>query len=95
MNINSIEQYFYKFEKSSEYLVHRLANFVDEKLLVQSHGGSGINEYVAAQFDATLDWNDVKWLVKYELHLTISSMVFPQLQITVSVVVSLVIPSCL
>lgn len=37
----------------------RLANFQDQ---VQSAGGSGINEYVNSQFDATLTWNDVKWL---------------------------------
>ncbi|XP_023300142.2 peroxisomal (S)-2-hydroxy-acid oxidase GLO5 [Lucilia cuprina] len=27
-------------------------------------GTSGINEYVASQFDATLTWKDVEWLVK-------------------------------
>ncbi|XP_049838803.1 uncharacterized protein LOC126284135 isoform X1 [Schistocerca gregaria] len=29
---------------------------------VQSSGGSGINEYVKNMFDASLTWNDVKWL---------------------------------
>ncbi|XP_055317179.1 uncharacterized protein LOC129576311 isoform X2 [Sitodiplosis mosellana] len=43
----------------------RLANFTDEKLIVQSAGGSGINEYVASQFDPTLNWNDVEWLVRF------------------------------
>lgn len=42
----------------------RLANFTDEKLVVQSAGGSGINEYVANQFDPTLNWTDVEWLVQ-------------------------------
>lgn len=42
----------------------RLANFDDEKVFLKSDGGSGIQEYVAKQFDATLTWDDVKWLVK-------------------------------
>lgn len=75
MNINFVEQYFLEIildpniHTMKYNIVFRLANFVDEKIHVRSHGGSGINEYVAAQFDATLDWNDVKWLVKYELHI--------------------------
>lgn len=44
--------------------MYRLANFTDDKLTVQSAGGSGINEYVASQFDSTLNWNDVEWLVQ-------------------------------
>ncbi|XP_031629733.1 peroxisomal (S)-2-hydroxy-acid oxidase GLO3 [Contarinia nasturtii] len=51
-----------KFELPSHL---RLANFTDEKLFVQSAGGSGISEYVSAQFDATLNWNDVQWLVNF------------------------------
>lgn len=42
----------------------RLANFANEKESVNSAGGSGINEYVSTQFDSTLNWNDVKWLVE-------------------------------
>lgn len=42
----------------------QLANFVDDKTTIQSSGGSGINEYVAKQFDPTLNWKDVQWLVK-------------------------------
>lgn len=42
----------------------QMANFVDDKMLMKSAGGSGINEYVAKQFDSSLNWNDVKWLVK-------------------------------
>lgn len=42
----------------------RLANFTDEKLLLRSAGGSGINEYVNSQFDPSLNWSDVEWLVK-------------------------------
>lgn len=38
-----------------------LANFSD---LVESKGGSGINEYVSEQFDPSITWNDVKWLLK-------------------------------
>uniref|UniRef100_A0A1I8P2Q4 (S)-2-hydroxy-acid oxidase n=1 Tax=Stomoxys calcitrans TaxID=35570 RepID=A0A1I8P2Q4_STOCA len=46
----------------------RLANF--ESSSSQSdgvhgeEGTSGINEYVSSQFDATLTWRDVEWLVK-------------------------------
>lgn len=32
---------------------------------VKSSGASGINEYVASQFDDTLTWKDVKWLVEF------------------------------
>lgn len=44
----------------------QLANFLDNRIAkkVDSEGGSGIQEYVSKQFDATLNWNDVKWLVK-------------------------------
>lgn len=38
-----------------------MANFFD---VVESHGGSGINEYVAKQFDPSVTWKDVKWLMK-------------------------------
>lgn len=38
-----------------------LANFAD---VVESQGGSGINEYVAKQFDPSISWEDVKWLMK-------------------------------
>lgn len=41
-----------------------LANFQNEQLFIKSEGGSGINEYVSKQFDPTLTWVDVKWLVK-------------------------------
>lgn len=41
----------------------RLANFTDEKEIVESAGGSGINEYVSTQFDSKLNWSDVEWLV--------------------------------
>ncbi|XP_065369384.1 uncharacterized protein Hao [Calliphora vicina] len=46
----------------------RLANFQTQSSQsdgVQSEEGtSGINEYVSSQFDATLTWKDVEWLVK-------------------------------
>lgn len=38
-----------------------MANFSDA---VKSEGGSGINEYVAKQFDQSITWDDVKWLMK-------------------------------
>lgn len=38
-----------------------MANFSD---VVESKGGSGINEYVAKQFDPSITWEDVKWLMK-------------------------------
>lgn len=38
-----------------------MANFSD---IVKSEGGSGINEYVAKQFDPSITWEDVKWLMK-------------------------------
>ena len=39
----------------------KMANFSD---VVESKGGSGINEYVAKQFDPSITWKDVKWLMK-------------------------------
>lgn len=38
-----------------------MANFSD---IVTSEGGSGINEYAAKQFDPSITWDDVKWLMK-------------------------------
>jgi (S)-2-hydroxy-acid oxidase len=38
-----------------------MANFSD---VVVSKGGSGINEYVAKQFDPSVTWEDVTWLMK-------------------------------
>ena len=38
-----------------------LAHFAD---VVESQGGPGINEYVAKQFDPSIRWEDVKWLMK-------------------------------
>lgn len=38
-----------------------LANFSDS---VISEGGSGINEYVTKQFDMSITWDDVAWLIK-------------------------------
>lgn len=38
-----------------------MANFSD---VVVSEGGSGINEYVAKQFDPSITWDDVEWLMK-------------------------------
>lgn len=31
---------------------------------MKSEGGSGLNEYVSTQFDATLNWHDLEWLTK-------------------------------
>lgn len=42
----------------------RLANFSGELGSVQSGDGSALNTYVTAQFDATLSWQDVQWLVR-------------------------------
>ncbi|XP_061396854.1 uncharacterized protein LOC133332468 [Musca vetustissima] len=46
----------------------RLANFDTRSSqsdgVHSEEGTSGINEYVASQFDATLTWKDVEWLVK-------------------------------
>lgn len=41
-----------------------LANFQGEqaKGVVTMKGGSGINEYVASQFDASITWKDINWL---------------------------------
>lgn len=39
-----------------------MANFSD---IVASEGGSGINEYVAKQFDPSITWDDVKWLMSF------------------------------
>uniref|UniRef100_T1GZG7 (S)-2-hydroxy-acid oxidase n=1 Tax=Megaselia scalaris TaxID=36166 RepID=T1GZG7_MEGSC len=44
----------------------KLANFEGIQAKgVKSSGASGINEYVASQFDDTLTWDDVKWLVNF------------------------------
>lgn len=40
-----------------------LRNFTGDMGIVKSAGGSGINEYVASQFDQTITWKDVKWLI--------------------------------
>ncbi|XP_075167325.1 hydroxyacid oxidase [Haematobia irritans] len=46
----------------------RLANFETQSSqsdgVHSEEGTSGINEYVASQFDATLTWKDVEWLVR-------------------------------
>ncbi|XP_064542752.1 uncharacterized protein LOC135431507 [Drosophila montana] len=48
-----------------------LANFQGEQANgVVTMGGSGINEYVASQFDASITWNDINWL-KQLTHLPI------------------------
>lgn len=46
------------------FVTKRLENFAG-KGIVNSDGGSGINEYVKKQFDASITWKDVKWLVGY------------------------------
>lgn len=46
------------------FIAKRLENFAG-KGIVNSDGGSGINEYVKKQFDASITWKDVKWLVGY------------------------------
>uniref|UniRef100_A0A1B0DQ70 (S)-2-hydroxy-acid oxidase n=1 Tax=Phlebotomus papatasi TaxID=29031 RepID=A0A1B0DQ70_PHLPP len=45
----------------------QLANFVGDQAtsVRHSHGKSGINEYVITQFDDSLTWEDLKWLVKF------------------------------
>ncbi|XP_032292652.1 uncharacterized protein [Drosophila virilis] len=49
-----------------------LANFHGELAsgVVSEMGGSGLNEYVVSQFDATVTWQDIKWL-KLLTHLPI------------------------
>ncbi|XP_034102246.1 uncharacterized protein LOC117566807 [Drosophila albomicans] len=48
-----------------------LANFQGEQANgVITEGGSGINEYVASQFDASITWKDIAWL-KQLTHLPI------------------------
>ncbi|KAM8712076.1 hypothetical protein ACLKA7_012578 [Drosophila subpalustris] len=48
-----------------------LANFQGEQANgVVTEGGSGINEYVANQFDASINWKDINWL-KQLTHLPI------------------------
>lgn len=46
-----------------------MANFTNENefrnLANKSDGGSGINEYVAKLFDASLTWRDVEWLIRW------------------------------
>lgn len=51
-----------------------MANFQDDhvksSLVNTSGGGSGINEYVQALFDASLTWDDIAWLKRYAPHLS-------------------------
>ncbi|XP_037033494.1 peroxisomal (S)-2-hydroxy-acid oxidase GLO3-like [Bradysia coprophila] len=42
----------------------QLENFMGNGI-VNSDGGSGINEYVKKQFDSSITWKDVKWLVGF------------------------------
>lgn len=42
-----------------------MANFKGEKstdITKTNNEGSGLNEYIKAQLDPTLSWNDIKWL---------------------------------
>lgn len=41
-----------------------LRNFSGDTGIVKSAGGSGINEYVNSQFDQSITWVDVEWLIK-------------------------------
>lgn len=43
----------------------RLANFTGQKSQFSDEGGSGINAYVHSQFDDTLTWRDVQWLIGF------------------------------
>lgn len=45
----------------------RFANFENElsQRINTAKTGSGLNEYVTALFDASLSWDDVKWLKRY------------------------------
>lgn len=45
----------------------RFANFEDElsQRINTAKTGSSLNEYVTALFDASLSWDDVKWLKRY------------------------------
>ncbi|GAB0087279.1 peroxisomal (S)-2-hydroxy-acid oxidase [Sergentomyia squamirostris] len=45
----------------------RMANFVGEKAtqIQNTSGGSGLMEYVNKQFDDSITWEDLKWLVKF------------------------------
>jgi (S)-2-hydroxy-acid oxidase len=43
-----------------------MANFTGELATgVKGKGGSGINQYVASLFDASLNWQDVEWLLSF------------------------------
>lgn len=46
------------------YIHFRLANFVGNKStdINKTQSGSGLDNYVANLFDATLQWSDVQWL---------------------------------
>lgn len=47
----------------------RLANFTGELGVLGGCDGSALNAYVTNQFDASLNWSDVQWLVKYKSNL--------------------------
>lgn len=51
-------------------LCFSFANFQGDlaKRINSAKTGSGLNEYVTALFDASLSWDDVKWLKRY-LHI--------------------------
>lgn len=42
-----------------------LSNEVNNKM-----SGSSLNEYVAKQFDASITWDDIKWIKRLESNLT-------------------------
>lgn len=51
----------------TQHTVFRFANFQDDlsKRINTAKTGSGLNEYVSELFDASLSWDDVKWLKRY------------------------------
>lgn len=51
-------------------LFFRFANFEGElsQRINSAKNDSGLSEYVNSLFDATLSWDDVKWLKRYSYH---------------------------
>jgi len=56
-------------------LCFRFANFQGDlsKRINSAQTGSGLNEYVTALFDASVSWDDIKWLKRY-LRITVCEL---------------------
>lgn len=73
MKIN--DYYYYLFKNINKILkyVFRLGNFQGKlsTKINNAESGSGLSEYVMNLFDASLTWDDIKWLKRLIKNFTI------------------------